>query len=88
MIFYMDLRYEGGDETSTPNLILRNSAPTGSSAPEMGKLCVLLQWHIQDLVDSFETRRNNRIYERQQNRNPFIDNPQRAQSIYGANCSL
>ncbi|WP_233007309.1 endonuclease [Rheinheimera faecalis] len=88
MMFYMDVRYEGGDETSTPNLILRNFAPTGSSAPEMGKLCVLLQWHIQDPVDSFETRRNNRIYEWQQNRNPFIDNPQWAQSIYGASCGL
>ena len=88
MMFYMDVRYEGGDETSTPNLILRNFAPTGSSAPEMGKLCVLLQWHLQDPVDSFETRRNNRIYEWQQNRNPFIDNPQWAQSIYGASCGL
>ncbi len=53
-----------------------------------GKLCVLLQWHIQDPVDSFESRRNNRIYEWQQNRNPFIDNPQWAQSIYGASCGL
>lgn len=88
MMFYMDVRYEGGDETGTPNLVLRNFAPTGSSAPEMGKLCVLLQWHIQDPVDSFESRRNNRIYEWQQNRNPFIDNPQWAQSIYGASCGL
>lgn len=88
MMFYMDVRYEGGDETGTPDLILRNFAPTGSSAPEMGKLCVLLQWHIQDPVDSFESRRNNRIYEWQQNRNPFIDNPQWAQSIYGASCGL
>jgi endonuclease I len=88
MMFYMDVRYEGSDETGTPNLILRNFAPTGSSAPEMGKLCVLLQWHLQDPVDSFETRRNNRIYEWQQNRNPFIDNPQWAQSIYGASCGL
>ena len=88
MMFYMDVRYEGGDETGTPDLVLRNVAPTGSTSPEMGKLCVLLQWHLQDPVDSFETRRNNRIYEWQQNRNPFIDNPQWAQSIYGASCGL
>jgi len=88
MMFYMDVRYEGGDETGTPDLVLRNFAPTGSTSAEMGKLCVLLQWHLQDPVDSFETRRNNRIYEWQQNRNPFIDNPQWAQSIYGASCGL
>ncbi|EGM79334.1 endonuclease I [Rheinheimera sp. A13L] len=88
MMFYMDVRYEGGDETGTPNLILRNYIPASSSTTEMGKLCVLLQWHIQDPVDSFEIRRNNRIYEWQQNRNPFIDNPHWAQSIYGASCGL
>ncbi|MFC4654548.1 endonuclease [Rheinheimera marina] len=88
MMFYMDVRYEGGDDSGVPDLVLRNYAPTGSSAPEMGKLCVLLQWHLQDPVDATETRRNNRIYELQQNRNPFIDNPQWAQSIYGAACGL
>ncbi|MDR7119991.1 endonuclease [Rheinheimera soli] len=88
MMFYMDVRYEGGDETGTPNLILRNYIPASSATTEMGKLCVLLQWHIQDPVDSFESRRNNRIYEWQQNRNPFIDNPHWAQSIYGASCGL
>lgn len=86
MMFYMDTRYEGGDETGTPDLSIPNFAPTGSTAPQMGKLCVLLAWHLADPVDTFEARRNNRIYELQKNRNPFIDNPQWAKAIYGSQC--
>ncbi len=86
MIFYMDVRYEGNDDSGTPDLSVPNIAPTGSTAPQMGKLCVLLAWHMADPVDSFEARRNNRIYELQKNRNPFIDNPQWAKAIYGAQC--
>lgn len=86
MLFYMDVRYQGGDDSGTPDLSIPNIAPTGSTAPQMGKLCVLLAWHLADPVDSFEQRRNNRIYELQKNRNPFIDNPQWASSIYGSAC--
>lgn len=86
MMFYMDTRYEGGDDSGTPDLSIPNIAPTGSSAPQMGKLCVLLAWHLADPVDTFEVRRNNRIYELQKNRNPFIDNPQWAKAIYGSQC--
>jgi endonuclease I len=86
MMFYMDVRYEGGDDSGTPDLSIPNIAPTGSSAPQMGKLCVLLAWHLADPVDSFEQRRNNRIFELQKNRNPFIDNPQWATAIYGSQC--
>lgn len=88
MLFYMDVRYEGGDETGTPDLSIPNVAPTGSTAPQMGKLCTLVSWHLADPVDSFELRRNNRIYELQRNRNPFIDNPQWVKAIYGAQCGL
>ena len=45
MLFYMDTRYEGGDETGTPDLSIPNIAPTGSTAPQMGKLCTLVAWH-------------------------------------------
>ena len=44
---------------------------------------VLLTWHEQDPVDEWEMRRNNRTYEIQGNRNPFIDNPEYALLIYG-----
>ncbi len=86
MLFYMDVRYEGGDDSGTPDLEIANVAPTGGSAPQMGKLCTLVAWHLADPVDSFEIRRNNRIFELQKNRNPFIDNPQWVKAIYGPAC--
>lgn len=88
MLFYMDVRYEGADDSGTPDLEIPNVAPTGSTAPQMGKLCTLVAWHLADPVDSFEQRRNNRIYELQKNRNPFIDNPQWVKAIYGPTCGL
>ena len=88
MLFYMDVRYEGADDSGTPDLEIPNVAPTGSTAPQMGKLCTLVAWHLADPVDSFELRRNNRIYELQKNRNPFIDNPQWVKAIYGPACGL
>lgn len=88
MLFYMDVRYEGGDDSGTPDLEIPNIAPTGGSAPQMGKLCTLVAWHLADPVDSFEQRRNTRIFELQKNRNPFIDNPQWVKAIYGPACGL
>ena len=88
MLFYMDVRYEGADDSTTPDLEIPNVAPTGSTAPQMGKLCTLVAWHLADPVDSFEQRRNSRIFELQKNRNPFIDNPQWVKAIYGPTCGL
>jgi endonuclease I len=48
----------------------------------MGKLSTLLHWHMEDPVDTFEIRRNNRIYEYQGNRNPFIDHPEYVSKIF------
>jgi chitodextrinase len=42
----------------------------------------LLAWHIQDPVSPREIARNNAIYARQNNRNPFIDNPQYVNAIW------
>lgn len=86
MLFYMDVRYEGGDDSSTPDLSIPNVAPTGSSAPQMGKLCTLVAWHRADPVDAQERLRHERIFELQKNRNPFIDNPQWVDAIYGGSC--
>ena len=80
IIFYMATRYEGEngeiDLTIVDHL---NSYPL----PEMGKLSTLLQWNLQDPPDEFERNRNNVIYSFQHNRNPFIDNPELAQLIWG-----
>lgn len=38
-------------------------------------VALLLQWHQQDPVDNFEIARNEYLFGIQNNRNPFIDNP-------------
>lgn len=85
MIFYMDVRYEGNDNSGTPDLSIANGT-TNTGAALLGDLCTLLSWHQQDPVSDWERRRNNRIFEWQKNRNPFIDNSGWASELYGASC--
>jgi endonuclease I len=42
----------------------------------------LLAWHNQDPVSAREIARNNSIYARQNNRNPYIDHPEYAVSVW------
>jgi endonuclease I len=80
MIFYMSVRYEGGDGFADLEV---NDVAGNGSAPHIGRLSVLLQWNAEDPPDAFELRRNNVIYDTwQHNRNPFIDHPEWAQSIW------
>lgn len=80
MIFYMELRYDGSD--GVPNLMVVDEVDTYPNA-EHGKLSTLLEWHLQDLPDDFELNRNEVIYGYQENRNPFIDQPEFATAIWG-----
>ncbi|MEV0895947.1 endonuclease [Actinoplanes sp. NPDC049802] len=81
MVFYMAVRYEGGD--SWADLELNNSTANGSN-PYLGKLSTLLAWHTQDPPSAAERTRNQVIYSSyQRNRNPFIDHPEWAASIFG-----
>lgn len=73
MLFYMVVRYEGM-ENGEVDLELHQQLEN-LRTPRLGKLETLLRWHQQDPVDAFERRRNERIYEIQGNRNPFIDHP-------------
>ena len=84
-VFYMDLRYNGfGDE---PALSLVNSW-TEPSEDEgyLGKICTLYSWHYNDPVSDFEMERNSRVYEIQGNRNPFVDNADFVEGIWGEVC--
>lgn len=45
-------------------------------------LNMLLKWHAQDPVNAREIARNNAIYARQNNRNPYIDHPEYVQAIW------
>jgi endonuclease I len=86
-MFYMDVRYEGGqrpDGNFEPDLQLTDTISkikgltvwdTGGDA-FMGLKSVLLAWHQQDPVDDLERRRTTVVYLFQGNRNPFIDHPE------------
>ena len=82
MIFYMAVRWDGGDGFAD----LEPNNPVGNgTAPAIGKLSVLKQWNLQDPPDAFEKRRNQVIFDTwQHNRNPFIDHPEWVTAIYGS----
>ncbi|MBD3644950.1 endonuclease [Alcanivorax sp.] len=52
--------------------------------PMLGTLEMYQRWHRDDPVDDEERRRNNVIEQIQGNRNPFIDEPDRAESLQGS----
>lgn len=86
MIFYMETRYDGSDN-DMPDLTIVTHTDTDTGDTEIGVLCTLYSWHALDEVDSFESRRNDRIHELQGNRNPFIDNEQWVEEIWGSQCN-
>ena len=76
ILFYMIVMYDYLELIDDPN---------GSAVYDMGVFSTLLEWHILDPVSDFELNRNNVIYSYQFNRNPFIDNPQYVELIWGNN---
>ena len=62
-----------------------NGNPPDTTVGQLGDLATLLQWNQNDPADDFEMNRNNYIYTWQYNRNPFIDLPNLADYIFGAN---
>lgn len=83
IMFYMDVRYAG--ERGENDLKLVSGLPENSS-DDFGDLDTLMQWHCADPVSHYEQNRNETIYEWQENRNPFIDQPQWAEYIFGFEC--
>jgi endonuclease I len=75
--FYMATRYYGEDSTWP------GSDMTIGAQPRQWALAMLLAWHRADAVSTKETDRNNEVYKYQNNRNPFIDDPQFAEKIWG-----
>lgn len=51
----------------------------------IGNLTKFLEWHTIDPVDDFERIRNDVIYSYQDNRNPYIDNPEWVELVFGDN---
>lgn len=83
MIFYMAVRYEGeGDE---PDLEMTNDmsySKDNYTEPFFGKLATLKDWNTQDPVDDAELARNEKVFEIQGNRNPFINHPEWVEEIW------
>ena len=78
MYFYFATRYE--NTVASYNYAMFNNSTNKVFTTAF--LNQLLAWHIQDPVSPREIARNNAIYARQNNRNPFIDNPQYVNAIW------
>ncbi len=72
-VLYMEVRYNG--------LEVVNGFP--SATGQLGDLATILDWHRNDPPDDFEMNRNNIVYNWQFNRNPFIDQPDLVEYIWG-----
>lgn len=83
MYFYFATRYE--------NTVSGYSFPmfdgSANKVFTTAFLNVLLAWHAQDPVSAREIARNNAIYARQNNRNPYIDHPEYVNQIWGGTSS-
>lgn len=91
ILFYMDVRYEGGEEGLDLQLIdeVNTALQTDSGKVDYyGKLSTLLEWNQLDPVDDFERNRNEVIFHYQNNRNPFIDHPEFADLLWKENAGV
>lgn len=73
--------YSAVNESSTQAKAMFDGTTGHSFSPTF--LNILLTWNAQDPVSQREIDRNNAIYGRQANRNPFIDHPEYAATIWG-----
>jgi endonuclease I len=80
MYFYFATRYE--------NTVAEYSFPmfngTTNQVFTTTFLNMLMTWHEQDPVNAREIVRNDAIYARQNNRNPYIDHPEWVQKVWGS----
>ncbi|MBP4140102.1 endonuclease [Flavobacterium geliluteum] len=78
MYFYFATRYE--NTVAGYSYAMFNGTSNKVFTPAF--LSVLIAWHNQDPVNAREITRNNAIYARQNNRNPYIDHPEYVQAIW------
>lgn len=82
--FYMATRYEniiaGWQNNANADDVLDG---TSDHVYDDWFLDLIMQWHEQDPISQKELDRNNDIYDFQENRNPFVDHPEYAESIWG-----
>lgn len=78
-VLYMEIRFNG--------LQVVNGFPENGPG-ELGDLATLLDWHRNDPPDDYEMNRNNVVYTWQFNRNPFIDQPDLVEYIWGTEVGM
>ena len=78
--FYMSIMYDW--LKLTDDLSDKLNATYHFDNTYFGYLLALIDFHYQDLPDSFEITRNNLIYTYQNNRNPFVDYPHFVELIW------
>lgn len=77
--FYMAAAYNTRISQWSSDMLAGNSYP----AYKTWAINLLLKWHRQDPVSQKERDRQEVVYGRQNNRNPFIDHPELAEYIWG-----
>jgi endonuclease I len=89
--FYMATRYENiistwhsNDNNNGEAVLQANSFPVF----ETWILNLLIKWNTTDPVSQKEVNRNNAVYAIQKNRNPYIDHPEYANSVWGTNVGI
>ncbi|KAL9186194.1 hypothetical protein ACHAXT_005432, partial [Thalassiosira profunda] len=83
-ILYMDLRYDGGETSTTLDLVVSDCPEAVPDGAGMGYLSQLLQWHLDDPPGEEERQRNDKVCaDWQGNRNPFVDYPELALKYHG-----
>jgi len=80
MLLYFAVRYE--NQVASWSFPMFNG--TSNQVFTSNGINVLLTWHNNDPVSAREVSRNNAVYNRQDNRNPFIDHPEYAMTIWGS----
>lgn len=93
-LLYFTVRYEGklnsfnffnGANASKDTSPLDGTEEKGF---EDWYLKMLLQWHLNDPVSAREIERNDKVFNIQQNRNPFIDHPEFVDLIWNQTISI
>jgi len=81
--FYFATRYMArisSFTSGTGSVVFTSSSYLGLTTWAINQL---LEWHRNDPVSSLETTRNDAVYGIQKNRNPFVDNPELVEYIWG-----
>ena len=84
ILFYMDLRYDGGDVSGAPDLMLNEG--NSSDKRYLNGLSTAQRWHCNDPVNDRERSINELVHDVQGNRNPFVDYPHWAEKVFLFEC--